>query len=172
MDFGVKKSFIDALAKRDCTVTVYPAGTGAAEILADAPDGILITNGPCDPKSYTAETDEIKKLFDAGVPMFGIALGHQLIALANGGSTEKMPYGNRGANQPVRFLDDDNTYLTSQNHGYAVTDIPANAEVSSVNVNDQSIEVLFTQTSPFSRYSSIPTATRVREVLHSYLINS
>lgn len=142
MDFGVKKSFTDALVKRDCTVVKYPAFTKAEEILADRPDGILISNGPGAPEDCKEAAAEIKKLFDSGIPMFGIALGHQLTALANGCETEKMTYGNRGANQAVRFLDTGDTYITAQNHGYTVKadTLSENAAVSSVNVNDGSVE--------------------------------
>lgn len=140
MDFGVRNSFVNSLKKRDCTVVKFPYSASAEEILEARPDGILISNGAGNPEDYSEAVKEIKKLYDSCVPMMGIALGHELMALANGGETAKMTYGNRGANQPVKYLADSFTYVTSQNHGYEVSKVPANGEVSCVNVNDRSIE--------------------------------
>lgn len=144
LDLGMRRNLAEALKASGCTVTRYPAGTSAETLLADSPDAVLLTNGPGNPEDCAAITAEVKKLFDKNIPMFGVGLGHQLIALACGGKIEKMSYGHRGTNQPVKFLKNDKTYLTSQNHGYAVSadGVPANAEVLCTNVNDQTIEGL------------------------------
>ena len=120
LDLGAKDNIARSLAGRGCDVTVYPAFTRAEEILKDKPDGIMLSNGPGDPKECVSIIKEIKKLYDSQVPVFAICLGHQLMALANGGSTRKLKYGHRGANQPVVDLDSGRTFVTSQNHGYAV----------------------------------------------------
>ncbi|MEA4964788.1 MAG: carbamoyl phosphate synthase small subunit [Oscillospiraceae bacterium] len=118
-DFGAKKSIVEQLRQRGCEVTVVPAGTSAEEILAGNPDGIMLSNGPGDPAENTSIIEELRKLLGKK-PIFGICLGHQLFALAAGGKTEKLKYGHRGVNQPVRDLAGTRTYMTSQNHGYAV----------------------------------------------------
>lgn len=145
MDFGAKKNIAKELAKRGCEVTIYPALTSAKEILSQAPDGIMLSNGPGDPKACETIIKEVKELFDSGVPMFGICLGHQLLALANGADTRKMKRGHRGANHPVKDLATGRVYISSQNHGYVVADrtVPQDvAEVSFINANDASTEGL------------------------------
>ena len=140
LDFGAKRNIIRLLTARGCTVTVYPASTPAADILAAAPDGVMLSNGPGDPAENTAIIAEIGKLLGR-VPVFGICLGHQLMALAVGGSTVKLKYGHRGVNQPARDLVGGRTYITSQNHGYAVVgdSLPC-GEVRFVNANDGTCE--------------------------------
>lgn len=140
LDFGAKRNIIRSLTARGCTVTVYPASTPAADILAAAPDGVMLSNGPGDPAENTAIIAEIGKLLGR-VPVFGICLGHQLMALAVGGSTVKLKYGHRGVNQPARDLVGGRTYITSQNHGYAVVgdSLPC-GEVRFVNANDGTCE--------------------------------
>ena len=140
LDFGAKRNIIRSLTARGCTVTVYPASTPAADILAAAPDGVMLSNGPGDPAENTAIIAEIGKLLGR-VPVFGICLGHQLMALAVGGSTVKLKYGHRGDNQPARDLVGGRTYITSQNHGYAVVgdSLPC-GEVRFVNANDGTCE--------------------------------
>lgn len=143
IDLGVKRNIIRSLQKRGCEVTLYPAETPAEEVLAGNPDGIMLTNGPGDPKSCVKTIEEIKKLFATDVPIFAICLGHQLLALANGGDTEKMKYGHRGANHPVRNLKTGKVYISTQNHGYMVKESSLDrevAEVSYVNVNDGTVE--------------------------------
>lgn len=143
IDLGVKKNIVKSLQQRGCQVTVYPAETSAEEILSDAPDGIMLTNGPGDPKNNVRTIAEIKKLFDSGVPIFAICLGHQLLALANGADTVKMKYGHRGANHPVRDMKTGKVYISTQNHGYVVKEESLDrdiAEVSFVNVNDGTVE--------------------------------
>ena len=128
------------LQKRGCTVTVLPASTSAEEILAAGPDGVMLSNGPGDPAENTYQIEQIRKLLGK-VPMFGICLGHQLTALAAGGSTYKLKYGHRGVNQPVRDLNGVRTYITSQNHGYAVDgDTVKLGKVRFVNANDGTCE--------------------------------
>ena len=140
LDFGAKRNIIRSLTARGCTVTVYPASTPAADILAAAPDGVMLSNGPGDPAENTAIIAEIGKLLGR-VPVFGICLGHQLMALAVGGSTVKLKYGHHGVNQPARDLVGGRTYITSQNHGYAVVgdSLPC-GEVRFVNANDGTCE--------------------------------
>ena len=153
MDFGAKHNIGRELNKRGCSLTVVPAGTTAEEVLALNPDGVMLSNGPGDPAKNPAVIAELKKLSDSGVPMFGICLGHQLLALARGAQTEKLKYGHRGANQPVKELETGKVYITSQNHGYAVVSesLPADAVVSYVNGNDNTCEgVAYTDIPAFS----------------------
>ena len=153
MDFGAKHNIGRELNKRNCKITVVPAHTTAEEILSLNPDGIMLSNGPGDPKENTAVIEELKKLTASGVPIFGICLGHQLLALAQGGETEKLHYGHRGANQPVKELVSGRVFITSQNHGYAVVSdsLPEGAEVSFVNGNDGTCEgVTYTNMPAFS----------------------
>jgi carbamoyl-phosphate synthase small subunit len=119
-DFGVKANSPRLLAERGCRVTVIPATTPAEEILADPPDGLFVSNGPGDPAAVAAAQESILGLAEADVPVFGICLGHQLIARAYGGETFKLPFGHHGGNHPVRYLADDTVEITSQNHGFAV----------------------------------------------------
>jgi carbamoyl-phosphate synthase small subunit len=145
LDLGVKENIIRSLQKRGCDVTVYPAWTSAEEILGTHPDGIMLTNGPGDPKDCPNEIREIRKLYESDTPIFAICLGHQLMALATGSDTKKMKYGHRGGNHPVRDLSTGRVYITSQNHGYMVdTDTvdPSVAVPAYVNVNDQTNEGL------------------------------
>ena len=119
LDYGCKQNIIRELVRRGCAVRVMPHSATAQEILAQSPDGVMLSNGPGDPADNTAEIAVLREL--AGkVPIFGICLGHQLLALALGGKTEKLKYGHRGVNQPVTDLVTGRTYMTSQNHGYAV----------------------------------------------------
>lgn len=145
MDFGAKRNIARSLNERGCEVTVYPADTPAEEVLAAAPDGIMLSNGPGDPKENTAIIKKVKKLYDSNVPIFAICLGHQLMALANGMDTYKLKYGHRGGNHPVKDLETGRVYISSQNHGYAVdakTISPEIAEPAFINVNDGTNEGL------------------------------
>lgn len=145
MDYGVKASMIECLRERGCEVTVWPAHTPAQTVLAGGFDGIMLSNGPGDPADNVEVIREIKALYDADIPIFAVCLGHQLMALATGAKTEKLQYGHRGANHPVRDIAAGRVFITSQNHGYVVkgeTVDPAVAEVSHVNVNDGTVEGL------------------------------
>lgn len=143
IDFGVKNSVIENLKNRNLDITVYPALTSAEEILESCPDGIILSNGPCNPCDSTEIIDNVKKIYASDIPVLCLELGHQLMALATGGKVEKMKHGHRGSNYPVKFLDKSIVYITSQNHGYEVTEIDENvAKVSHVNINDGSIEGL------------------------------
>ena len=145
MDYGAKRNIARSLNERGCQVTVYPADTPAEVVLADNPDGIMLSNGPGDPKENVAIIEEVKKLYNSNVPIFAICLGHQLMALANGLDTYKLKYGHRGGNHPVKDLETGRVYISSQNHGYAVdsaTIKPEIAEPAFVNVNDGTNEGL------------------------------
>ena len=145
LDLGAKRNIARSLNARGCEVTVYPALTPAAEILAARPDGIMLSNGPGDPKECGPIIAEIKKLYDSETPIFAICLGHQLMALANGADTYKMKYGHRGGNHPVRDLETGRVYISSQNHGYVVDTehLPPEVAVPAFeNVNDGTNEGL------------------------------
>ena len=120
LDYGAKRNIARSLNQRGCEVTVYPADTPAEKVLAGKPDGIMLSNGPGDPKENTAIIREVKKLYESDVPIFAICLGHQLMALANGMDTHKLKYGHRGGNHPVKDLETGRVYISSQNHGYVV----------------------------------------------------
>ena len=140
VDYGTKRNIIRELLNRGCSVTVLPPTAAAEAILAEKPDGVMLSNGPGDPAENTACIAEIKKLLGR-VPIFGLCLGHQMLALAAGGRTTKLKYGHRGGNQPVIDLQTGHTYITSQNHGYAVVSesLPM-GEVRFVNANDRTCE--------------------------------
>lgn len=145
LDLGAKNHIARSLQERDCEVTVYPASTKAEEILAYRPDGIMLSNGPGDPKECVEIIEEIKKLYQSDVPIFAICLGHQLMALATGADTHKLKYGHRGGNHPVKDLETGRVYISSQNHGYVVavdTINPAVAVPAFINVNDGTNEGL------------------------------
>lgn len=145
LDLGAKNNIAKSLNDRGCQVTIYPAHTQAETILASNPDGIMLSNGPGDPKECTDIIEEIRKLYASDVPIFAICLGHQLMALAAGADTHKMKYGHRGGNHPVKDLSTGRVYISSQNHGYVV-DVdhldPAVATPAFVNVNDGTNEGL------------------------------
>jgi carbamoyl-phosphate synthase small subunit len=145
LDLGAKRNIARSLNQRGCEVTVYPCDTTAEEILAAKPDGIMLSNGPGDPKENVEIIKEIKKLYDSETPIFAICLGHQLMALATGADTYKLKYGHRGGNHPVRDLETGRAYISSQNHGYAVdvkTLDPNVAVPAFENVNDGTNEGL------------------------------
>ena len=145
MDFGEKRNMTRCLNARGCDVTVLPAHTPASEVLSGGYDGVMLSNGPGDPADNVEIIAEVKKLYDADLPIFAVCLGHQLMALATGAKTGPLAYGHRGANHPVRDIAAGRVFITSQNHGYMVlsdTVDPAVAEVSHVNVNDNTCEGL------------------------------
>jgi carbamoyl-phosphate synthase small subunit len=145
-DFGMKRNIVRMLVAAGCRVTVVPATTPAAAVRELKPDGLFLSNGPGDPAAVGYALGTIRELSDTGLPTFGICLGHQLIGLAYGGSTAKLPYGHRGGNHPVRDLRTDQVLITTQNHGFAVvgdaTGVPGapSLEVTHLNLNDGTIE--------------------------------
>ncbi len=153
-DFGYKYNILRNLTKRDCKVTLVPAFTTAQELSKLNVDGIMLSNGPGDPAENTQIINELNNITKLNLPIFGICLGHQLMALANGAKTTKLKYGHRGVNQPVTDYDKDRTYITSQNHGYAVLGNTINntkAKISHVNANDNTVEGV--------KYSEFPCFT-------------
>ncbi len=152
-DFGAKANIRRELLKRGLSVTTVSGNATAKEILDLNPDGIMLSNGPGDPKENVRIIAEIKKLIKSGVPVFGICLGHQLLALASGADTTKLKYGHRGANQPVKDLETGRVYISSQNHGYAVKNetLPKGAQLSFINTNDGTCEgITYTKFPAFS----------------------
>lgn len=142
LDLGCKSSIIENLVKRDCEVTVYPWNTSAEEILAQKPDGVLLSNGPGDPVDVPTVVAEVQKLVKQ-LPVFGICLGHQMLALAFGAKTYKLPFGHHGGNHGVKNLDTDKCYITSQNHEYAVDEESLKGtglKATMINLNDHTIE--------------------------------
>mgnify|MGYP001580579157 FL=1 len=151
IDYGLKGSIVEELTFRGAKVIVVPATTTAKDILMLSPDGIVLSNGPGDPKIFDYAIKMIKDFLVKNMPIFGICLGHQLLALAAGGDTYKLKFGHRGINQPVQFVKTKKSFLTSQNHGYAVNPNSLSTEwmVSFVNLNDQTVEGLVHKHKPY-----------------------
>ncbi|HEX8071931.1 MAG TPA: glutamine-hydrolyzing carbamoyl-phosphate synthase small subunit [Pyrinomonadaceae bacterium] len=143
-DFGVKRNSLREFARLGCRLTVVPAGTPAAEVLALRPDGIFLSNGPGDPAAMSEVIEEIRRVTHSGVPVFGICFGHQLLGRAFGARTYKLRFGHRGGNQPVLERGAGTVEITSHNHGFAVdaASLPADVEVTHVNLNDNCVEGL------------------------------
>jgi carbamoyl-phosphate synthase small subunit len=141
-DFGVKRNSLREFARLGCRLTVVPAGTPAAEVLARRPDGIFLSNGPGDPAAMSEVVEEIRRVAESGTPVFGICFGHQLLGRAFGAKTYKLRFGHRGGNQPVRDERTRAVEITSHNHGFAVeaASLPAEVEVTHVNLNDDCVE--------------------------------
>ena len=141
-DFGVKRNILRLLTERGCELTVVPAQTPASEVLAMNPDGVFLSNGPGDPEPCDYAIDAIKELLEAKLPIFGICLGHQLLALASGAKTVKMPHGHHGANHPVQDQDSQAVIITSQNHGFAVDgdSLPNNVRCTHVSLFDGTVQ--------------------------------
>ena len=145
LDLGVKENMIRCLNQRGCQVTVFPAHTPAQVILEGGFDGVMLSNGPGDPADNLQIIREVRKLYDSDMTVFAVCLGHQIMALATGAQTEKLKYGHRGANHPVRDVAAGRVFITSQNHGYVVksdTVSPEVAAISHINVNDGTVEGL------------------------------
>jgi carbamoyl-phosphate synthase small subunit len=141
-DFGVKRNILRMLVDRGCRLTVVPAQTPAAEVLALNPDGIFLSNGPGDPEPCTYAVEAIQAILETDIPVFGICLGHQLLALASGATTLKMKFGHHGANHPVQNLEDGTVLITSQNHGFAVNEatLPSNLRMTHQSLFDRSLQ--------------------------------
>jgi carbamoyl-phosphate synthase small subunit len=162
VDYGAKQNIIRSLVARDCTVTVWPWDTPAYIILDSKPDGIMLSNGPGDPKECSGVLGHLRELMDSGIPLFAICLGHQLLALASGFDTTRLKFGHRGANHPVKDLETGRVYMSSQNHGYCVcpeTVDPVQAEISHINVNDGTVEGLRFKNRPVSSVQFHPEAS-------------
>ena len=145
LDLGAKRNIARSLNERGCEVTIYPSFTTAEEIIASNPDGIMLSNGPGDPKACAQVIKEIRKLYETDIPIFAICLGHQLMALATGADTFKLKYGHRGGNHPVKDMETGRVYISSQNHGYAVNPDSLDPKVAVpafTNVNDGTNEGL------------------------------
>jgi carbamoyl-phosphate synthase small subunit len=170
LDFGVKINILRELSCRGCQVIVLPATTNAEQIVSDKYDGLLISNGPGDPASVTYGIETVRKLLPTGLPLFGICLGHQLLSLAAGGSTFKLPFGHRGANHPVRREDNKTIEITSQNHGFAVTPngLPSDWHITHVNLNDHTVEGLRHISLPVFSIQYHPEASPGPHEGHSY----
>jgi len=160
-DFGVKKNILRMLAERGCKVTVVPAQTPAAEVLKHNPDGIFLSNGPGDPQPCDYAIAATKELIETGKPVFGICLGHQIMALASGARTFKMPHGHHGANHPVKDLDNGRVSITSQNHGFAVDmdSLPANVRATHVSLFDGTLQGLERTDRPAFCFQGHPEAS-------------
>jgi carbamoyl-phosphate synthase small subunit len=147
-DYGIKRNILRLFEQEGCRITVVPSTTPASEVLERHPDGVFLSNGPGDPAAVEYAPGTIRELAAAGMPIFGICLGHQLLGLTFGGETVKMPYGHRGGNHPVKELSTGRVLITSQNHGFAVSGneqgVPGapDLEVTHVNLNDQTVEGL------------------------------
>ncbi len=160
-DYGVKRNILRMLTARGCKVTVLPAQATAEEALALKPDGVFLSNGPGDPQPCDYAISAIKTIVDAGVPTFGICLGHQLLALASGAKTLKMKFGHHGANHPVQDIDDKRVFITSQNHGFAVdvNSLPANLRTTHVSLFDGSLQGIARTDQPAFSFQGHPEAS-------------
>ncbi len=160
-DFGVKRNILRMLAERGCKVTVVPAKTPAAEVLKYNPDGIFLSNGPGDPEPCDYAIAAAKELIETGIPTFGICLGHQIMALASGAKTYKMPFGHHGGNHPVKDLDNGRVSITSQNHGFAVDakTLPANLRATHISLFDGTLQGLARTDKPAFCFQGHPEAS-------------
>ncbi len=160
-DFGIKRNILRMLAERACRVTVVPAQTPAEEVLARRPDGVFLSNGPGDPEPCRYAIEAIAALLRAGLPVFGICLGHQLLALASGARTVKMKFGHHGANHPVLEIESGRVMITSQNHGFAVdeTSLPSNLRVTHRSLFDGTIQGLARTDRPAFCFQGHPEAS-------------
>ncbi|UYM14186.1 glutamine-hydrolyzing carbamoyl-phosphate synthase small subunit [Endozoicomonas euniceicola] len=160
-DFGVKQNILRMLAQRGCRLTVVPAKTPASDVLAMNPDGVFLSNGPGDPEPCTYAIEAITEILETRIPVFGICLGHQLLALASGAQTEKMKFGHHGANHPVQDLDKGTVMITSQNHGFAVSeeDMPENVRATHKSLFDGSLQGIELTDRPAFSFQGHPEAS-------------
>ena len=160
-DFGVKKNILRMLAERGCKVTVVPAQTSAKDVLALKPSGVFLSNGPGDPEPCDYAIAATREIIEAGVPTFGICLGHQIMALASGAKTFKMKFGHHGANHPVKDLDNGRVSITSQNHGFAVDEksLPANLRPTHISLFDNTLQGLARTDQPAFCFQGHPEAS-------------
>ncbi|MBB71002.1 MAG: carbamoyl-phosphate synthase small subunit [Legionellales bacterium] len=160
-DYGVKHNILRLLVEAGCYLTVVPATTPVEEVLAMKPDGVFLSNGPGDPAACDYAIAAIKTLLDKNIPLFGICLGHQLLALACGANTEKMKFGHHGANHPVQDLANSHVYITSQNHGFAVseTDLPADLHITHRSLFDNTLQGIRHKTKPAFGFQGHPEAS-------------
>ena len=160
-DFGVKRNILRMLVERGCDLTVVPAKTPASEVLAMNPDGIFLSNGPGDPEPCDYAITAIKEILETDIPVFGICLGHQLLALASGAQTVKMKFGHHGANHPVQDLDSKVVMITSQNHGFAVDEstLPANLKATHKSLFDGSLQGIHRTDKPAFSFQGHPEAS-------------
>ena len=160
-DFGIKRNILRLLADRRCRVTVVPATMKASEVMALAPDGVFLSNGPGDPEPCDYAIGAIRALLDIGVPIFGICLGHQLLALASGAKTEKMKFGHHGANHPVVDIDTGRVLITSQNHGFAVAEasLPDNVRPTHRSLFDGTLQGIERRDRPAYSFQGHPEAS-------------
>jgi carbamoyl-phosphate synthase small subunit len=160
-DYGVKRNILRMLAERGCRLTVLPATATAADVLALKPDGVFLSNGPGDPEPCDYAIRAIAELVAAKIPVFGICLGHQLLALASGAKTVKMKFGHHGANHPVKDLDSGRVAITSQNHGFAVdaATLPANLRSTHVSLFDGSLQGIARTDAPAFSFQGHPEAS-------------
>lgn len=160
-DFGVKRNILRLLAERGCELTVVPAQTPASEVLAMNPDGIFLSNGPGDPEPCTYAIEAIKEILETDIPVFGICLGHQLLALASGAQTVKMPHGHHGGNHPVQDLESGVVMITSQNHGFAVDEdtLPANLKATHKSLFDGTLQGIARTDKPAFSFQGHPEAS-------------
>ena len=158
MDFGIKSNILRSFKQRDCKITVFPASTSYEEVLAVNPDLIFLSNGPGDPEDLRDIIENIKALIGKK-PIVGICLGHQLLALALGGKTAKLKFGHRGCNHPVKDLEENKVYITSQNHGYFVKQLPENTVSTHISMNDGTVEGMRHNTLPIYSVQFHPEAS-------------
>ena len=160
-DYGVKRNILRLLVDRGCELTVVPAQTPAAEVLAQRPDGVFLSNGPGDPEPCDYAIAAIRTIVDSGVPVFGICLGHQLLALASGARTVKMKFGHHGANHPVQNLDDGTVLITSQNHGFAADEatLPPTLRATHRSLFDGSLQGIHRTDRPAFSFQGHPEAS-------------
>jgi len=160
-DFGVKRNILRMLSERGCKVTVVPAKTSAADVMALSPSGVFLSNGPGDPEPCEYAIAAARTIIDAGIPTFGICLGHQIMALASGAKTFKMKFGHHGANHPVQEISSKRVSITSQNHGFAVNSqtLPANLKVTHVSLFDSTIQGLMRTDRPAFCFQGHPEAS-------------